>query len=112
FSILMFNAWELLLKARILKENGNRSASIEVRAPVTRKDGTQGARTKAKLTRSGNPMTIEAMRCAALVQQYATDNIDAACVENLGVLAEIRDSCIHLRVVGPGLGKRIQEVGA
>jgi hypothetical protein len=30
FSMLMMNAWELLLKARILKENGNASRSIEV----------------------------------------------------------------------------------
>jgi hypothetical protein len=30
FSILMLNAWELLLKARILKENQNRLRSIEI----------------------------------------------------------------------------------
>lgn len=112
FSILMFNAWELLLKARILKENKNRSRSIEVWASTVRKDGSRGKREKPKLTRSGNPMTIEAMRGAALVKQYITDNIDAACIDNLELLAEIRDTCIHLRIVGPGLGKRIQEVGS
>src|SRR5438309_5473884 len=30
FSILMINAWELLLKARILRENANQMRSIEL----------------------------------------------------------------------------------
>lgn len=112
FSILMYNAWELLLKARVLKENAGRTRSIEVWEPRKKKDGTNSKRMKPKTNRCGTTITIEAMRAAALVRGYAKDNIDDACIDNLSLLAEIRDSCVHLAAVGPGLGKRVQEVGS
>jgi uncharacterized protein DUF3644 len=112
FSILMFNAWELLLKARVLKENKGDPRSIEIWEPVRKKDGTNSKRSKAKLNRSKTSMTIDGMRAAALVRGYAADNINEACIDNLNLLAEVRDSCVHLALVGPGLGKRIQEVGS
>lgn len=112
FSILMFNAWELLLKARVLKENRNKPRSIEIWEPAKKKDGTKSKRMQPKLNRCSTAMTIEAMRAATLVRGYAKDGIDDACIDNLNLLAEVRDSCIHLALVGPGLGKRIQEVGS
>jgi hypothetical protein len=112
FSILMFNAWELLLKARVMKESKNNTRSIEIWEPVKKKDGTNGKRSKAKVNRCKTPMTIDAIRAATLVRGYENDNIDQACIDNLNLLAEIRDSCIHLAFIGPGLGKRIQEVGS
>ena len=112
FSILMFNAWELLLKARILKENRNSARCIEVLEAVKRKDGSRGKRQARKLNRCGNPMTIDATRAATVVRTYANDGIDEQCIDNLNLMAEIRDSCIHLTAVGPGLSKRVQEVGS
>lgn len=41
FSILMINAWELMLKARILQQNDNKMRSILHREPRQRKDGTK-----------------------------------------------------------------------
>jgi Protein of unknown function (DUF3644) len=108
----MFNAWELLLKARVLKENRGEPRSIAVWEPVRKKDGTNSMRSKAKLNRSKSTMTIDGIRAAALVRSYATDNINDACIDNLNLLAEVRDSCVHLALVGPGLGKRIQEIGS
>src|ERR1700761_7951932 len=67
FSILIFNAWELLLKARVLRENKGNPRSIEIWEPVRKKDGTNGKRAKAKLNRSKTAMTIDGMRAAALV---------------------------------------------
>lgn len=112
FSILMFNAWELLPKARVLKENKGEARSIEILEPVKKKDGTNSKRMKQKVNRCKTAMTIDAMRAAVLVREYVADNIDDACIDNLTLLAEVRDSCIHLALVGPGLGKRIQEVGS
>jgi hypothetical protein len=112
FSILMLNAWELLLKARVIKENNDKPRSIEVWEPALKKDGTKSKRFRPKLNRSKNTMTIDIGRAIGLVQSYAADNIDTACVENLSLLMEIRDNCVHLAVVRPGLGKRIQEVGS
>ena len=112
FSILMFNAWELLLKARVMKENNGLTRSIEIWEPVRKKDGSNGRRARPKLNRCKTAMTIDAMRAAALVRGYASESIDDACIDNLNLLAEVRDSCIHLALIGPGLGKRIQEVGS
>ena len=39
FAILMLNAWELLLKARIVKENRNGIKSIEIWEPRQTKSG-------------------------------------------------------------------------
>jgi hypothetical protein len=112
FSILMLNAWELLLKARVMKENGDKPRAIEVWDPVAKEAGRKGPRRQPRLNRSGNTMTIDVGRATRLVHSYASDNIDAACVENLNLLMVIRDNCIHLTEVRPGLAKRIHDIGS
>lgn len=112
FSILMLNAWELVLKARVLKESGGKMRSIEVWEPRRKKDGSKSKRQQIKLNRSGNPLTIGINRAIELVRHYSTDKIDARCIENLHLLVEIRDSAIHFHNISAGLGKRIQEVGS
>src|ERR1700674_5407670 len=58
FAILMLNSWELLLKARILKENSNRLRSIEIWEYTPNKTGLTGKKLRQKRNRSGNAMTI------------------------------------------------------
>ena len=48
FAILMLNAWELLLKARILKENKNQLRSIEVWGSAADEGWQRQARAKEK----------------------------------------------------------------
>ncbi len=112
FSILMLNAWELLLKARIVQHDGGSLQSIEVRKARFNKDGSKSKLQQRKRNRSGNALTISLGRAAGIVQSYSTNGIDTLCVENLNLLQEIRDNAIHLYNVSPGLGKRIQEVGS
>lgn len=112
FAILMLNAWELLLKARVLQENKGSLRSIQVWEARINKDGKKGKRLRPKINRAGNIETISLGKAADLVRQFKTRNIDERCQDNLHVLAEIRDTAIHLRHVGAGLGKRIQEVGS
>ena len=57
FSILAINGWELLLKAKYLKDNHNKIRSLYVKEYVTNKDGSKSKKKKVKLTRSGNPFT-------------------------------------------------------
>ena len=78
FVVLVVNAWELLLKSKILTDNNNKIKSIHVY-----KDG------KVKRTRSGNPMTID------LVSAMRALCLNAAVVENLHSLVEIRDVAVH-----------------
>jgi hypothetical protein len=57
-------------------------------------------------------MTLGLARSAELVRQYAFDNIDQRCVDNLEMLMEIRDNSVHMYNTSPGVSKRIQEVGS
>src|SRR5689334_10407400 len=82
FSILMLNAWELLLKARVIQENKGDHKAIEVWEPRTTKQGTPSQRVYAKRNRSGNVMTIDIRRAADLVKNYAARNVDDRCVAN------------------------------
>lgn len=79
FTILNVNAWELLLKAKVLSEGGDDITSLYVRLP----DGTY------KVNRCGNPLTIEIL---GLTKKIA---LDASVAENLNALVEIRDTVVH-----------------
>jgi len=77
FVILIVNAWELLLKAKLLKDSGKLSALY-----------VHSGR-RVKRSRTGNPFTIDilsAMRAVAL---------DPAFAENLTALIDIRDTSVH-----------------
>ncbi len=76
FAILMINAWELLLKARIMKENGSKRASIYAYEPRRNKDGSPGKRLVFKRSRSKQPLTINIVRAYNLVSKYAKDRIE------------------------------------
>jgi hypothetical protein len=112
FSILMLNAWELLLKARILKENKNSLRSIEVWGPKQKKDGSPSKKMQPKRNRAGNIMTIGVSAAAHTVQAYPKEPIDRFGVENISLLMEIRDNAIHFHNTGRGLRQRVQEIGA
>lgn len=110
FAILMLNAWELLLKARILKENNNLLRSIEVWTQTTGKNGAP--RLTPKRNRAGNTMTVGIGAAAKIVQEYNKDSIDRPGVENILLLMEIRDNAIHFHNTSRGLRQRVQEIGA
>ncbi|MCP1974276.1 DUF3644 domain-containing protein [Bradyrhizobium elkanii] len=111
FAILMLNAWELLLKARILKANRNKLRVIEVWEPKVTKTG-KGRRLAPKKNRAGNTMTIGVLPAAKIVREYTQGSIDDYAIENISLLMEIRDNAIHFHNVGRGFHKRVQEVGA
>jgi len=79
FIILNINAWELLLKAKILKDNNDKIESLYIK----KTDGTY------KYNRTGNPLTIEIL--GAIKKVILNDNI----INNLTKLVEIRDTIIH-----------------
>ena len=111
FSILMLNAWELLLKARVMQEGGGKLRAIQVFETIKKKDGTPGKRQQRKINRSGNAMTISLDKAANLVASYSHNSIDQSCHDNLNLLKEIRDNSVHLLNVSPGLAMKLQEVG-
>jgi hypothetical protein len=112
YSILMLNAWELLLKARILKENKNSIRSIQVFERKINKSGLPSKKLLPKRNRSKNEMTIGLSEAIGTVRGYTKDAIDQYCAENLALLLEIRDNAIHFHNASKGLQKRVQEIGS
>jgi hypothetical protein len=73
------NAWELLLKAKILKDAGDNLTALYI--PLS--DG------KYKCNRSGNPLTIDITKAISHL------SLDKPIIENLNLLIEIRDTAVH-----------------
>ena len=79
FSILIVNAWEALLKGKLLLDNNEEITSIYV------SDNKGGYKTN----RTGNPLTLEVIGCAKKL------SLPEILIENLSSLIEIRDNSIH-----------------
>ena len=80
FVVLMVNAWELLIKAKIVSDSGGEVESLYV--PSQQGSGF-------KTSRSGNPLTIEILGALKRVP------LEAAVSENIKRLVEIRDTVVH-----------------
>jgi hypothetical protein len=99
FSILLVNAWELLLKARVLFLNDNKPRSIQ-------EIGNDG---RPISNRSGNAKTIDIHKAInVLVTQK---ELDERCRQNLRLLVEIRDNAVHYVNKSFQFSKRVQEIG-
>jgi hypothetical protein len=109
-AILMINAWELLLKARIIRENGGKVTSVYDFRPRKKKDGNASKLMEVRRTRSKSPMTIGIDRCWKIVSGYSKDRIDENCVANIEALLEIRDSATHFVAHDALLRKQLTEI--
>lgn len=98
FSILMINAWELLLKAKILQENDDRKESIQIQ-----KNGSP------VLTASGNPKTISISK--ALTILGSTGKINTVVVSGIQLLIEIRNESVHFVHNDLALSAKVQAIG-
>jgi hypothetical protein len=107
FTIMMTNAWELLLKARLLKEGGNKMRAIyEVEASKT-KAGQPAKRPKIRLSRAGNPRTITLDAALAQVTALKSDPLPAIAVDSIQAIEEIRNNAIHFINVDKGLAEKV-----
>ncbi|MCI0565304.1 MAG: DUF3644 domain-containing protein, partial [Nitrososphaera sp.] len=108
-SILAINAWELLLKAKWLADNGNKLRSIYVLEPRAKADGTRAKKLKIKTTRSGNALTYGIEFLAKKLVEKGT--LDQSAWGNIQALLELRDSAIHFYNRSGNFSVRIQELG-
>ena len=95
FAILMINAWELLLKARVVKENNSKISSIYAKERIKLKNGKHGKRLVNKLTRYGSPYTISITDARDIVQGYSKDHLEPIVAANITALLDIRDHATH-----------------
>lgn len=110
FSILAINAWELLLKAKWLKENGNRIRSLFVFEKRNKPGGGYYKNPKVKLTECGNPFTHSLDFLAKKLNERGI--LPAVALQNIAALGEIRDSSVHFYNRSALFAIRLQEVGS
>lgn len=110
FSILAINAWELLLKAKWLRDNGNKVRALYITEKRIRPNGKPYKHAKVKMTGSGNPLTHSLEYLAKRMAENKT--LPNAAHKNIIVLCEIRDSSVHFYNKSDLFAVRLQEVGS
>ena len=112
FAILIVNAWELLLKAFILKNNLNSPSLLYVRERRTLKSGKKSTKQYIKKNSSGNPITIGLTKALNVIQSRGWHKFDRALIANLKAIVEIRDNSVHLANESPELSHLVQQLGS
>ncbi len=98
FSILMTNAWELLLKSKIVRDAGEEPSSIHII--------NKG---KVTISPSGNPKTISLG--TALNRLLSNGSVPKVVGDNVRLLMNIRDDSVHFMCGDLELSTSIQEIG-
>ena len=111
FAMLAVNAWELMLKARLVREAKNDLRAIQVFVPVVTKAGQPTKRRRIERNRAGNPMTISLWEAVHRVSNLTKMPLDQACVGNLRSLVEIRDNAVHFMNDDPEMARRAHAAG-
>lgn len=104
FAILMINAWELLLKAKKVKENRNNMKSIYIKEKIKNKRGQLTKKEKYKTNRCGNFFTV------SILELMKTEITDSNLQNNIKLLLEIRDNAVHCFTLSPILEKHYLDI--
>jgi len=108
FAILSVNAWELLLKAYLLRLNRFNINAIYEHEFVKKKDRTLSTRKQVKLNRCGNPKSISIFEVIGILSRR--NALSNNLIESINSIIELRDNAIHF--VNPkAITKEIQELG-
>ncbi|NIK40954.1 hypothetical protein FHY12_003279 [Xanthomonas arboricola] len=113
FCILAVNAWELLLKAKMLKEAKNDPKVIQVRVPRQLAGGIKSTKQKTvKKNRAGNAMTLQLSACVNALEksQDRTGHVPPEVALNLEALIDIRDNATHFIIASALLQRNVLEL--
>jgi hypothetical protein len=105
FSLLMTNAWELLLKAKWIVDHDEEPSSLYIEI-----DDKKGG-SIIKTTRSGNPMSFSLTYLANKLVEDPNSGVERGCHANILALVEIRDNAAHFLNKDLYLGRRVLEIG-
>ncbi|WP_165041348.1 DUF3644 domain-containing protein [Dysgonomonas sp. ZJ709] len=109
FAILAVNAWELLLKAYLLRLNNYKMNAVYVLEPVLKKNGQPSStRKQPKLNRCNNPKSISIFETIARLKEKLV--VSKNLIESIESLIELRDNAIHFINSKP-ITKQVQELG-
>lgn len=112
FSLLAINAWEILLKARILQVGDGDVRRIYQYETRSTKRGTRGKKRFIKRTASGSPRTISLAECLNQLDRRAETKVPEAVKTNLLILSEIRDTAAHYATPSLVLRSQVLRVSA
>lgn len=112
FSVLCINAWELLLKAKLLNLSSNKLASLYVMEYTTLKSGNKSKVKKPKKNRCGNQTSINLFEAFRVITEEFGVKVEKPVNDNLIALTEIRDNSIHFVNDDLLLSLKVQELGS
>lgn len=109
FAILAVNAWELILKAYLLKKCSYKMQNLYIMEPVLKLNGEKSTRKKPKLNRANNPITIGLFEVIKKIEEKGTI-ISENLKNSIESLVELRDNAIHFHNEKE-ISKELQELG-
>lgn len=111
FSVLCINAWELLLKAKVLQLARNQVTSLYVWEYRQLKSGQKSKKKYIKNNRAGNPMSVSLFEAHRIITEDYGVKVNKAVKTNITALTEIRDNSIHFINDDLSLSIKVQEIG-
>lgn len=111
FALLALNAWELMLKARVVQVDPNKQKAIHVYQRRPTKAGVLGTKEYLERGRSGNPKTIGIRQAIAKLDSHAPSKLPDAVKNNIEALMEVRDCSAHFFTPSMALRRQLLEVG-
>lgn len=109
FCLLMVNAWELLLKGKLVLDAGNKLDPLWILETKKKKDGSASKKNEKKTTRSGLPMTIELSKAAQMLVDKG--NLKTVVRDNIYALTALRDTCTHFVISDPDISIQVRDLG-
>ena len=110
FAILALNAWELLLKSKLLEIKNNKLKCLYIYYKKELAPGQQSVKLYVKRNRTGNRMTVGIDGCIIRLEKEGIA-VPEPVKKNLEALAEIRDNAVHYINASPQLSKQVMEIG-
>src|SRR3990172_1130794 len=111
YSILAVNAWELLLKARILQIDNNKTSAIIDYEKRQLGNGKLSRKLYKKKNRTGNDVSIGLFKAYDRLTNDYADTINPVVRKNLEALTEVRDNAVHFINKEFEIRKKVHEVG-
>ena len=111
FALLALNAWELLLKARVVQINGGKQKAIFIYEKRKTKTGAFSSKEYLKRSRSKNPLTIGIRSAIGKLDLHAVSRLPDAVKNNIEALIEVRDCSAHFFAPSIALRRQLLEVG-
>jgi len=111
FAVLALNAWELLLKAKLLAESRNAARCLCCYERRQTKRGDLSTKLYVRRNRTGNVHTIGLGQVIADLENKRGVKLSPSIKANLDGLTEIRDNAVHYINASPHLTKQVLEIG-